>query len=200
MGRPSKFDREHAIDQALEAIWSSGYEQASVKALSELLGITRSSFYNAFGSREALFTEVVARYARDTPDAPLHAEVSGPVLPLINAVFRDICRARASDPEGRGCVIVNSVSEVCPSHDEPGAMLADLVLSSVRRVEHLLALARAGGEIAAETDVHALALALQNLMIGLNVLCKVVRSEAELWLLTRTTLEGLGVAVETEHA
>jgi len=42
-------------------------------------------------------------------------------------------------------------------------------------------------------DLREKALALQNLLIGLNVMCKVVRSEKDLWRAARQTLKGLGV-------
>lgn len=72
-------------------------------------------------------------------------------------------------------------------------MLTNLAASSTRRIEELLDIARKHGEIDSRADVHALALALQNLMIGLNVLSKIVRDENDLWLLTETTLRGLGL-------
>ncbi|EJK88419.1 transcriptional regulator [Rhizobium sp. AP16] len=193
MARPMKFDREGAIEVAMEAIRTDGYEQASVKALSERLGITRSSFYNTFGSRENLFAEIIERYALSAPDAPLYSVVDGPVLPLLESVLRAICRIRTRDPKGRGCIIVNSICELCPSAEDPAPMLIELATGSSKRLEELLTLARDRGEIGSEANVHALALALQNLMIGLNVLSKVIRSEEELWLLTETTLRGLGL-------
>lgn len=193
MARPRKFDRNEALDIATEIIRTGGYEQASVKTLSEHLGISRSSFYNAFGSREELFSEIIGRYAPAAPDAPLYAPVAGPVLPLIENVLRNICRTRANDPGGKGCIIVNAVCELCPSTEGPAPMLGSMATGSTRRLEELLEIARSQGEIAGDADVHALALALQNLMIGLNVLSKVVRTEDELWLLTRTTLKGLGL-------
>lgn len=193
MARPMKFDREEAIRIATEEIRRDGYEQSSVKALSERLGISRSSFYNAFGTREALFSEVIERYAPTAPDAPLYGEVNGPILPLIERVLRAICHVRTEGEGGRGCIIVNSIAELCPAPEGPAPLLADLAASSTRRLEELLTMARDAGEIAADANVHALALALQNLMIGLNVISKVVRSEAELWLLAETTLKGLGL-------
>lgn len=200
MARPAKFDRGEALTAAMHAIWRNGYEAASVKALSEMLGITRSSFYNAFGSREDLFREAMTEYAAESPDAPLGGDIVSPVLPLLTQVFREICRARASDPDGRGCMIVNTVAELCPSPDGLGAELAEVVLGSAARFGKLLEIAKAGGEIPAEVNTHATALALQNLMVGLNVLCKVVRSEDELWLLARTTLKGLGLLWEANGA
>ena len=193
LARPSKFDRNEALDIATEIIRRGGYEQASVKSLSERLGIPRSSFYNAFGSRDELFAEIISRYAATAPDAPLYAEVDGPILPLLHGVLRNICRIRAADPEGKGCIIVNSIAELCPSDKGPAPMLTSLAKSSTKRIAELLAIAREQGEIDSRADVQALALALQNLMVGLNVLSKVVRDESDLWLLTETTLRGLGL-------
>lgn len=200
MARPAKFDRREALAATMNAIWENGFELSSVKTLSELVGITRSSFYNAFGSREGLMREAILEYAAHSPDAPLYGCEAVGVLPLLNAVFRDICRVRAGDPKGRGCLIVNTVCELCPDTQGLGAKLAELVVGSVTNLERLLELARTGDEISRESDVHALALALQNLMLGLNVLCKVVRREDELWLLTRTTLEGLDLYREPANA
>lgn len=193
MARPSKFDRNEALDIITETIRADGFDKSSVKALSERLGISRSSFYNAFGSREELFEEVVGRYAVTAPDAELYDEVSGPVLPILHRVLRKICHIRGNDGNGRGCIIVNSISELCPGADGPAAMLNDMAVASIKRIADLLRIACAQGEIDGATDVRTLALALQNLMIGLNVLSKVHRSEEDLWQLATMTLKGLGL-------
>ncbi len=200
MARPAKFDRKAAINVAMNAMWRDGFDRSSVKQLSELLGMTRSSFYNAFGSQEDLFRACLPEYGSVSPDAALYGEVDGDVLPLLSGVFRSICRSRASDPESRGCLIINTVTELCPSEDGLGAELAELVLGSAQRLEALLTIAQENGEIDAHADTHALALALQNLMVGINIMCKVVREETELWLLTKTTLQGLGLYREQADA
>ena len=193
MARPVKYDRKTALETAMQAMWTAGFSRASVKQLSELLGMTRSSFYNAFGSQEDLLRECLPAYTAQSPDAAFYAERAegSAVLPLFWEAFRQICRARAADSQGRGCLIVNTVNELCPATDGLGAEFAEMMLGSVKRMERLLEIAQEEGEIEASADPHALALALQNLMVGLNVLCKVVRDEDELWLLTRTTLKGL---------
>lgn len=200
MARPTKYDRDAALDLAMHAIWKDGIDRSSVKRLSELLGMTRSSFYNAFGSQEDLVRECLPLYAAANPVAVLEDEVSGSVLVLITQVLKDLCRERAGDPEGRGCLIVNTVTELCPAKEGLGAEIAELILGSAHRLEELLDLAKANGEIAADADTRALALALQNAMVGLNVMCKVVGSEEELWLLTRATLQGLGLYRENIDA
>ncbi len=200
MGRPSKFDRESAIDTVMQEIWRNGFERASVKALSERLGITRSSFYNAFDSREALFGKVLERYFAQSPDRPLReAGPETPIRPLLSAVFREVCRARAADAEGRGCMVINGVADRChgdQAGDHLATLLAEALLGSLARIRQLLDWAQARGEIAADADTQALAMAVQQLLAGLSVVSKVVRDEAQLWAGTALTLKGLGLLAE----
>lgn len=195
MARPSKFDRDAAIETVMQEIWRTGYEANSVKAISEKLGIARSSYYNAFGSREDLFKEALAVYFAQSPDRVLYEDVSDRrVRRLISDTFRKACAARACDPEGRGCMAINGLCELAGGpHAELGAMLVEAVLASAARIETLLELAVSRGELDPDTDVHGKALALQSLLIGINTLSKAVRSENELWLAARTGLQGLGI-------
>ena len=197
MARPSKFNRDEAVEFVMNEIWRNGYEASSVKALSEKLGITRSSFYNAFGSREELFREALVLYFGQSPDKALATATPGiPVKKLLTSTFRQACRTRAADPEGRGCMAINSVTELCNVHEDLGPLLTKAVLGSISRIEQLLTWAVAQGEIDADIDLHAKALALQNLLIGLNVMCKVVSDEDELWTTAKTTLAGLDLYEE----
>lgn len=201
MGRPASFDRDDAIEIAMQEIWRHGYEGSSVKAISEKLGITRSSYYNSFGSREELFKAALEVYFAQSPDAVLHQDLpSEGVLELLTDTFRKICTARAADPEGRGCLAINSLTELSGTYEELGQLLKDAVLQSASRIKQLLQLAVEYGELPANTDVHAMSLALQNLMIGLNVFAKVKSDENELWLATKITLQGLGITPKDDHA
>ena len=64
MGRPRTFDRDAAVDQAMHLFWEHGYQATSLSQLKAGIGggISAPSFYAAFGSKEALFEEVVERY------------------------------------------------------------------------------------------------------------------------------------------
>lgn len=199
MGRPVGFDRDEAVRVVMQEIWQHGYEACSVKAMSERLGITRSSFYNAFGSREALFREVLLRYFEITPDLPFaKAQRGDPILPLLSRTFRNVCRTRAADKDGKGCLAINSATELCNENDDLGPVLAGAVLGSLARLNTLLDWAVDQGELPPQSNTRGLALALQNLLIGVNTMSKIVRKEEDLWLATRTTLEGLGLYTDTD--
>ncbi|MEQ8391006.1 MAG: TetR/AcrR family transcriptional regulator [Thalassospira sp.] len=200
MARPQKFDRTEAVKAAMETIWKDGYEHSSVKHLSEVLGMTRSSFYNAFGSREALFRETMEPYSAQAPAARLVAEGEAPILPLIAEVVRDTCCRICADPDGRGCMIQNTVNALCPdkTNEGLGADLADTVLSAIGLIEGLLVTAKERGELPESANSRVLALAVQNLLMGLNTLGKVVRDPDDLWQLAGATLEGLGLTPQSK--
>jgi TetR/AcrR family transcriptional regulator, transcriptional repressor for nem operon len=202
LARPSKFDRDDAVDTAMEIFWRDGYEACSVKALSERLGITRSSFYNAFGSREELFREALTRYGEQSPDRALASDpaVAGGVRRLITDTFRAACRARAADPDAKGCFAIKSVAELCNRNEALGPLLKDAVEANVAHLERLLEFGKATGELSSELDPHATALALKTLLVGLNVVCKVIREEEELWLSARTALKALDMLEEDTAA
>jgi TetR/AcrR family transcriptional repressor of nem operon len=197
MGRPAKFNRDQAVEIVMNEIWKNGFQKSSVTAISEKLGITRSSFYNAFKSREALFNEVLDVYFSRTPDRVWSQVDEGtPILPLLTNMFKKVCRVRAADPEARGCMAVNFVAEMSCVDVQLNPKVESMLMGRLDRLERLLHQAAANGEIEDKGDLREKALALQNLLIGLNLMCKMVRSETDLWAGVQQTLKGLGLYSE----
>jgi AcrR family transcriptional regulator len=61
-GRPAAFDRVLALSEAMKLFWERGYEGTSFDDLIAAMGISASSFYNSFGSKEALYCEATRSY------------------------------------------------------------------------------------------------------------------------------------------
>src|SRR6476620_2959076 len=61
-GRPAVFDRAVALQAAMKLFWERGYEGTSFDGLIAAMGISASSFYNSFGSKEALYCEATRSY------------------------------------------------------------------------------------------------------------------------------------------
>lgn len=198
MARPLTFDRDAAIQTAMHEIWRAGYEATSVKAMSEKLGMTRSSYYNAFNSREELFKAALAAYGAQSPDRVLYDDPGqASIRGLLTRVFRAACAARAADHEGRGCMATNALCELaCGPDKDLAELMVKMFLGSARRIEELLEIGVARGELPGDTDCHAKALAVQALLVGINAMSKAVRAEDELWLTARTTLGALDLLDE----
>jgi AcrR family transcriptional regulator len=61
-GRPAVFDRDTALKEAMKLFWERGYEGTSFDDLIAAMGVSASSFYNSFGSKEALYCEATRSY------------------------------------------------------------------------------------------------------------------------------------------
>jgi AcrR family transcriptional regulator len=61
-GRPAAFDRAVALQAAMKLFWERGYEGTSFDELIATMGVSASSFYNSFGSKEALYCEATRSY------------------------------------------------------------------------------------------------------------------------------------------
>lgn len=200
-GRPAGFVREEAVAAAMELFWRRGFLAVSAKDLADAMGIQRSSFYNSFGDREAVFREALARYAAQAPDAPLDRIRPGdPVAPALARLLREVCRLRCADLEGRGCLMVNAVAELVGVEDALGPLVAAGVRHRLAVVRRLLEQAAAQGEIPPLADPDAQADGLVTFLIGLNAMAKVVRDEDRLWAMSRRVLEGLGIGADVLDA
>lgn len=181
----------------MQSFWRNGFKETSVKALSERLGITRSSFYNAFGSQEAVFLEALQRYLERSPDrAFANVPQGSSIRALITETFKAICETLAADTEAKGCLAVNSVSALCNVEPELGPKVAAHMNARRERIEALLRVAVARGELPGDFDVTATALALKALLVGLNSMSKVLPDRSALWPSARATLAAFGLLCE----
>jgi AcrR family transcriptional regulator len=62
LGRPREFDRNAALDAAMRLFWRKGFASTSISDLCDAMGIGSPSLYAAFGCKETLYREAMARY------------------------------------------------------------------------------------------------------------------------------------------
>jgi TetR/AcrR family transcriptional repressor of nem operon len=62
MPRTKEFDREVVLRKAVAAFQESGFEGTSIQVLVDRMGIHRASLYDTYGSKEALYREVLSCY------------------------------------------------------------------------------------------------------------------------------------------
>ncbi|WP_163687224.1 TetR/AcrR family transcriptional regulator [Mycolicibacterium gadium] len=111
-GRPREFDLDAATAALERALWSRGFRSTNVEELAADAGLSLSSLYAAFGSKQGVLDAALARY---------ECEMSGMLSELESAtrglpdVERFVGRVRAviDDPASpSGCFMVNTMVEV----------------------------------------------------------------------------------------
>lgn len=198
MGRPRTFDRDEAIRQAMILFWQYGYESTSLAMLKANLGngITAPSFYAAFGSKEALFEEVVDCYVStygqvndclwDDTLAPRDA---------IELALRRSAKMQTEQGHPSGCLIALSVNTCSPANDHIRKILADQRERTRAGFLRCAARAKEAEQLAAGTDVRSLAMTLHCFEIGLSTEARDGASGEELDAAVTTALKAWDASV-----
>lgn len=75
-------------------------------ALADMMGINPPSLYAAFGSKAALYAEVLDRYSRTSPlTEPLAVPATAPAEALADLLHR-AARIYSADPAAAGCLVL----------------------------------------------------------------------------------------------
>lgn len=184
MGRPRTFDDGTVLDAALACFWAHGYEATSVRDLTDAMGISGPSLYNAFGDKRELYAEVLQYYCRTrTHPFMQRIELHHAGVAALVVFFREVVDRSIADRDRKGCFLVNSALEVAP-HDK---MMAKVVVAHFDAIKGFLRRqlqsAEASGEVALAADADSSADHLLSVLLGLRVLA---RSRPEHELLERT--------------
>lgn len=105
-GRPRGFALEGAIETGQNLFHEHGYENVSVAALTEAIGITPPSFYAAFGSKAAFFKETLRLYSARVVPLDRYLTPGASPSTALGDLLRAAARAYASHPQRRGCLIL----------------------------------------------------------------------------------------------
>ena len=111
-GRPRSFDREQALERAMHVFWRQGYEATSVSDLTRAMHINPPSLYAAFGDKEQLYLEALARYQQQRVESMAkwfdeEPTAKAAVRRLLTEAARELARAGAP----RGSMLVFSAMQ-----------------------------------------------------------------------------------------
>ena len=199
MARPKKFDQEQALHNAMFVFWQKGYQATSVKDLENATGLVPSSIYNAFGSKEELFLQILTHYSEKiiggriarylTQDDPIRA-----IKDFFTTCFTDLPK----DNEGIACLMVNSASEMAAHHQG----VRELVIKNDDRLHtHFLRCiekAKSEKQLSTECDSHILASQLVTSLKGLLLSSKAIKNNNKMLEACNQSLEF--ILTKTEYA
>lgn len=188
MARPREFDEEQVLDAATRCFWARGYELTSVRDLVQHTGITSASLYNAFGDKRALYGRVLDHYIEcGIAERIRRCSVMAPRAGLA-AFFDEPLERSISDPDHKGCMLINASLEVAP-HD---AGFREVVADALRRIEAFfldrITAGQADGSVTRRLPPQDLAAHLLGTLMGLRTLSRVRPEPALLTALVHTAL------------
>lgn len=121
MGRTQTFVTDDVVRRARTVFWEHGYGDASLPALEQATGLSRSSLYHAFGSKRGLFDAAVASYLDEVVRPRLHPLTVDDVRPDAVLEYLDGLRRAVAQVDSvvaqSGCLLLNAATAPI-AHDE----------------------------------------------------------------------------------
>src|SRR5205809_277875 len=104
-GRPRSFDRDEALDRAMDVFWEKGFEAASLADLTKAMDINPPSLYAAFGDKERLFLEAVERYVTHRAESCDYSGVAT-AKESIRMLLTYVAEQMSSPSHPHGCLMM----------------------------------------------------------------------------------------------
>lgn len=170
-----------ALDKALRVFSERGYHAASISDLTEAMGLASGSVYKAFKDKRGVFLAAFDRY-RAVRLGILRNDVSkaGTGREKLLAMLHVYADASHGVEGRRGCLVVNSATDLALFDEEAAMRVAAAFEADERFLGELIRLGQTDGSIRANVDVEAIARTLLCLMKGMRLVGKTDRSYAEM--------------------
>ena len=168
MPRPTLYDRQTALTQAMQLFWSQGYHASSLKQLEQAMDMRPGSLYAAFGNKRSLFLEALDHYVARLRQT---LEINGGGKSRLDVLQEFVRQAVPIDPgpvPASACLAVKTLLEA--TTEEPELLAhADSALARMEAAfEDLLRAAQSNGELRPEVDCQHLARRIQVQVMGLQ--------------------------------
>lgn len=180
-GRPRNFDKDAALERAMEVFWIKGYEGASMTDLTSAMGIASPSLYAAFGSKEELFRQAVQHYGAtqglEIWDGVAQAKTA---YEAIQRYLLETARVFTRRNRPPGCLIVLSALHPGEHSDTVRRELIRMRAQNVEALKRRLQQGVAAGEIARNADLGVIARYYVTVQQGMSIQARDGASRREL--------------------
>jgi TetR/AcrR family transcriptional regulator, transcriptional repressor for nem operon len=174
-GRPREFDKDKALERALELFWARGYGATSIQDLVDTLALERGSLYGAFGDKRHFYLDAVRLYWNVYEQRLTEALDTAPVLPALREILTHPTRLDelVSDTgTPNGCLVGNTTAELVPHDDEATQVVARSYRRFTDIVADALHRAQSTGEITDSASPQAQAQLLLYVVQGLSLVSR----------------------------
>jgi AcrR family transcriptional regulator len=190
-GRPRSFDKQKALDAALQVFWRKGYEGASMTDLTSAMGIEKPSLYAAFGDKEQLFRRVLDHYQKGPGNLVLAALAESTARRAIERLLRESADAGADPGTPRGCLYVQGALACGHDSDCIRTELISRRAAGEALLRKRLQRARKEGDLPKSSDPAGLARYIMAVLHGMSVRSSAGASHKELRGIAEMALRGM---------
>ncbi len=179
MARPREFDMDTAVDGAMQIFWRLGYTATNLPDLLGAMGLSRGSFYKAFGDKHSAYLAALDRYDRTCVEAAVQllgdktiGDGTARLLRLFEGTEHGDKAAR------RGCFVCNAMVEHGPRDETVAARTTAM---SGRLEKAIFDALSEVVELADDSDVsrHRKAAIVTRLYIGAQAMSKTGEAKAD---------------------
>ncbi|CKE91278.1 TetR/AcrR family transcriptional regulator [Bacillus paranthracis] len=170
MGRKISFNKEHALNKAMHLFWEKGYDATYISDLIETMGISRSTLYDSFGDKDALFKLVLEQYKKYGSQKRNLLFSDTNTKESLKSFFYQHIEKCYSDDIPKGCIITNSsllIGQIDPSIEE---ILINDFNELEKAFKQVIEEGKKKGEISQEDDTELVAYSLLSLNHSLNLM------------------------------
>ena len=177
MPKVKQFNKNNAINMALDVFWEKGYKGTSLTDLTESLGIGKGSFYNTYKSKRGLFEQCILVFQKNSVSnlkESLHTE-KDVKKGLLNYLLKTLEDA-VNDERHRGCFMTNISTELGSSDEEIAQVMNDYYLTMKVIITNYL---QNGSELK-NNAINEIANTIITFFIGLTVRVKLQNDKAQI--------------------
>jgi len=199
-GRPRTFDKEAALQRAMEVFWIKGYEGASMTDLTSAMGIASPSLYAAFGSKEELFRQAVQHYSA-TEGLEIWGSVTGAktAFEAVEGYLMQTARVFTRRNKPPGCLIVLSALHPTEHSDTVRRELLSLRTQNIEGLRQRLQQGVAAGEISPQADLMAIARYYVTVQQGMSIQARDGATRQQLEHVARAALAAWGPLTSVQN-
>jgi TetR/AcrR family transcriptional repressor of nem operon len=181
MARTKQFDERQALVSAMLVFWEKGYEATSINDLEQAMGLKRTSIYNTFGNKSAIFERVMSCY-KESVMAGLFAELdSAPdIREGVRRMLNGALDIHFDEDNPGGCLVVLSIVESGQHDEQSQASMQQTIQELKSALQKRLSKAKKNGELSKQLDAGATATTIATTMTGMMVLGKANFTKASL--------------------
>ncbi|GHD41418.1 TetR/AcrR family transcriptional regulator [Marinobacter persicus] len=182
MARHPQYNRDAALHKAVGLFWEKGYHGSSMKQIEQTLDMRPGSIYAAFGSKDGLFSEALARYAEQGgEELAAHMQQYDSIVDGLQAYLRHVAMSCQQDTcPSRACMIVKTLLETSHTNTALANQARDVLAAIETTLTGLLEQAKNRGELIQSTDTGRLARLLQSQIMGLRAIAERGLTEQQL--------------------